>query len=91
MAQFITTTPSKEEENMIIMMVQQKTYHSGLEAFLKRYMEVVDKKLNDLNNDHETDIMCKAMKKTIGFLQAMPYKILEKQEYDKRKKKEVKE
>ena len=79
--------PTKDEIEMLIMLTKQESWKQGMEKFMLRYEAEAEKKLNNLTNDHDTDLMCKVIKKTIQYIREIPYRL--KEEMDKKEVQET--
>jgi hypothetical protein len=85
----ITRNTTPQERELISMLMTQKSWAEGMGEFLTHYKKKIEKKLSNLGNDHDTDLMCKVMIELIDFILEIPYAMNNELKKGKRSKKEV--
>lgn len=75
MAQFFEIKPAENEYELLLMLPKQDVWVQGMDKFLDRYAAEARAKLDNLNNDHDTDLMLKTILKTIEFIRTLPFRL----------------
>ena len=89
MPQFFEIKPREDEYELLLMLSKQEVWVQGMDKFLDRYAVEARAKLDNLNNDHDSDLILKTILKTIEFIRDLPYRLKRDLEDLEKIKKEV--